>query len=193
MPSKSRRLPGGKVRRPPARTRSVSAPPEAAEVAGPEAPPDSTPSRVTGSAATRQVASTRAEAPDGTALEQGQPPAPAREGGESGEAEEAPWMRLAASRGVQTPPGSRPASVAAPATVAAGAVAVGAAGVATAPRRRGAVTARSAAGRQARRTGPTSLDQAESSLTYVRTDLVRILILAAVMVGIIVVLAFVLR
>ena len=70
---------------------------------------------------------------------------------------------------------------------------MGAAGVATAPRRRGAVTARSAAGRQARRTGPTSLDQAESTLTYVRTDLVRILILAAVMIGIIVVLAFVLR
>ena len=72
-------------------------------------------------------------------------------------------------------------------------MAVGAAGAATAPRRRGAVTARSTAGRQARRSGPTSLDQAESTLTYVRTDLARILILAAVMIGIIVVLAFVLR
>ena len=40
---------------------------------------------------------------------------------------------------------------------------------------------------------PTSLDQAEATLTYVRTDLARILILAAVMIGIIVVLAFVLR
>ena len=158
MPSKSRRLPGGKVRRPLSRARPVSAPPEAAEVAGPELPPN------------------------GTALEQGQPPAPAVEGGQSGEAEEAPWMRLAASQGVQTPPGSRPAGVA-----------VGAAGAATAPRRRGAVTTRSTAGRQARRSGPTSLDQAESTLTYVRTDLVRILILAAVMIGIIVVLAFVLR
>jgi hypothetical protein len=72
-------------------------------------------------------------------------------------------------------------------------VAAGAAGTATAPRRRGAVTAHSTAGRQARRSGPTSLDQAEATLTYVRTDLARILILAAVMVGVIVVLAFVLR
>ena len=69
----------------------------------------------------------------------------------------------------------------------------GAVGRATAPRRRGAVTTRSTAGRQARRSAPTSLDQAEATLTYVRTDLARILILAAVMIGIIVVLAFVLR
>jgi hypothetical protein len=72
-------------------------------------------------------------------------------------------------------------------------VAIGAAGAAAAPRRRGAVTARSAAGRQARRSSPSSLDQAEATLTYVRTDLARILILAAVMIGIIVVLALVLR
>src|SRR5688572_16980471 len=103
MPSKSRRLPGGKVRRPPARSRSVSAPPEAAEGAGPEAPPD------------------------GTVLEQ------AHDSDPDQDREAQPSV-----------------SVAAPATVAAGAVAVGAAGVATAPRRRGAVTARSAAGRQVR-------------------------------------------
>jgi hypothetical protein len=146
MPSKSRRLPGGKVRRPPSRARPVSAPPEAAEVAGPEVPPN------------------------GTALEQ----APDSDLGPDLE-------------------GQPPAGVAAPVAVAAGAVAVGAAGATTAPRRRGAVTTRSTAGRQARRSGPTSLDQAEATLTYVRTDLARILILAAVMIGIIVVLAFVLR
>jgi hypothetical protein len=64
---------------------------------------------------------------------------------------------------------------------------------ASAPRRRGAVTARALTGRQVARTGPTSLDLAEASLTYVRPDLLRILILALVMVGIIAVLAVVLH
>jgi hypothetical protein len=57
------------------------------------------------------------------------------------------------------------------------------------PRRRGAVVARSAA----RRPAAASLDLAEASLTHIRRDLLRIAILSAVMIGVIVGIAVVLR
>jgi hypothetical protein len=140
MPSKSRRLPGGKVRRPAARGRQAQpAPP----------PPAPSPSPEDGvSPAAEEQASWAGVAP-----------APAEGGAGNG----AVTQRAPAA----------PATPAAPA-----------------PRRRGAVVTGTVAGGAARRAGPSSLDVAEASLTYVRTDLARILILAAVMIGIIVVLSF---
>jgi hypothetical protein len=110
------------------------------------------------------------------------PPPPAQ----SATTAEIPASRRQAPQTIQLPVESMPSA-------AAGAVMVGAAGAAVTPRRRGAVTPRTLSGRAAARSGPSSLDVAEASLTYVRTDLLRIFILALVMVGIIVVLAVVLH
>jgi hypothetical protein len=150
MPSKSRRLPGGKVRRPTTRPKAVTAPEGTLEVR-----PDET----------------GAVAP---------PPA------QSATQAEIPASRRQAPQTIQLPVESMPSA-------AAGTLMAGAAGAAVTPRRRGAVTPRTLSGRAAARSGPSSLDVAEASLTYVRTDLLRIFILALVMVGIIVVLAVVLH
>ena len=90
---------------------------------------------------------------------------------------EIPASRRQAPETIQLPVDAMPSA-------AAGALVAGTA----APRRRGAVTPRASSGLAAR-SGPTSLDVAEAGLTYVRTDLLRIFILALAMVGIIVVLA----
>lgn len=154
MPSKSRRLPGGKVRRPATRAKPVTAP-----EAGLTATPGETDAAGTPAAP--------AAAP---------PPAQTTTGAEI------PASRRQAPQTIQLPVDAMPSA-------AAGALVAGA----PTPRRRGAVTPRATGARAAARSGPTSLDVAEASLTYVRTDLLRIFILALAMVGIIVVLAVVLH